>query len=248
MAVGPEIHINKNKKQLLQLLVQLIYEDLKKNSANNNLPDDEIVLSPVDAHLLQSLIDALLQDEEFILTSEFLENIATLDNNNVRQMKKIFLSFREARGKSRALEGIRWNEFQIRLGISNDFITKTSVVSPIPMETFIKKEKSLFISMRFPTAVTTELVKFVSQQKSNVIRVLRKENLLPKRSVKNVFSKIKEKISKNKYSIPKKKVYAATVLLSNMAVLYTTRDWSAIGVLSSMAGTASTIFTDDKKK
>ncbi len=251
----PDIHFSKNDKKLLLLLSNFLLEKIEGNE-KSNLSKNFIALSDSEAKELTSLLEKLINTKEFIETSYFIEIMSSMGLATEKNAREIYLSARKRRGRSRAMASHHWAKYLSRLGIKfkhpphyqqNPLKPNLYDVHPEEMlspDQFYKMEKRLFEKAGIHPKVINVLLMLLEKKAENII-VYRKPLGLEKGSLKKIYTTLLKEI-RARNAISKVNTCAALTLVANMSVLFTTRDWNAIGTISCMGGAAASLYNPKK--
>ncbi len=229
----PEVALNASDKKLLLLLGKLLTEE----ASTSNAPRDKILLSDTEAEELVQLLEKFLESRWFQESAYFVESLTRLDEAVVA--KELFLSNRQHRGRSRALASIHWEDFRRRFGkapVWNPHVSATAM----PFEHFRKMEKRLFEAAGLSPRVVRMLLKFLDSQRKDVEGA--RSNQMPlehgdvKRPILETLNPIRGDRRHADRELSPTKVSAAIVVIADVSVLISTRDWGVAGKMSTIAG------------
>jgi len=237
----PEIILTKEQKKLLLLLKNLLSENLEGTGLGHNLPEGEITLTKAEAEGLVKILENLLENKLFLENVFFSEEITKIQTNKIENLREVYLSRRKILGRSRAASTMQWAAFLSRLGPNfKPYPYRTSAT--LEFDYFCEMERRLFLELDFPPKLADLLVKEIAEKEKAIsdIRFQGKElkrgtfNSFFKNSIRSIKSFSKKDLFKTSLSL--KDTKALIIICSNMAVLFTTRDWSVAGVISMWVG------------
>lgn len=236
-------------KRLLSLMAKLLLECVDSDAAGSNLPSGVIALTDKEADELINRLEDLLNSRGFIEACYFVEGLTLPGEQNESRLREIYLSARKRRGRSRALASIHWSEFRSRLGIKESPALATRTV-PMDFEYFKKMEERLLSTTGIHPRVITLIMRVVSSQAQQLEQIRRGQRSLQHGTVKPlvadpIFRWREQRSQSRDLRISTTKIAAAITIVANISVLFTTRDWSVTGTLSTMVGALAAAAADD---
>lgn len=246
----PTPTLSTNDRRLIKLMATLLLEQIEGQSISSNRSADEVVLTDQEAGELLELLDRLVESKQFVETATFVEGLAGANTVNDRQLREIYLSARKRKGRSRAVASYHWAEFCVRLGIVKGPIWNVSA-TPMSLEHFYEMERRLLSAAGVAPRVIAVVMKVVIAQSSGLQRLREGKQSLSRGVVKQAiidpFLRLRERsaqrIGSRQVSVTR--VAAALTLMSDISIMFTTRDWSVAGTLSTMAGALAATVTPE---
>jgi len=232
------------RRKLLVLLAKLLDESLDDEPSHSNRPAGKIVLTDSERQELRKLLSELASDRSFVVAVTFVDGLAGRSNLTESELREIYLSERRKRGRKRALASMHWADFLARLGRTSGPIYSLKSTDQMSFDYFHRMEERLFQALGFSQRVTNYLLRKISNTKPAVeaARDPLGEGLSPKRSLlaesraelERLEMLLHDKISGHNVSV--NRIASMTTVVSNLSVLFTTRDWSVAGFMSVIAG------------
>lgn len=238
----PSVNFSTEEKALLIFISEILLEYLDSQGGNSNLPEKHIALTDKQCIELKGLISKLLAHPKFDVVDLFFKLIHLNRFSGGERAKKIYMEGRSSLGKSTAMSSYQWDELRQRIGglsWSDTLIVRTE---PMSEAHFLKMETMLFNELyNEEKLIKQSVANYLSLQTLKRLGKLQKKRARRKntqiKSVKYIFEKLNEAAQKQKM-LTVENLEAAAFVLSNSSVLFTTRDWTATGVLSLMVGTS----------
>lgn len=237
-------------KRLLSLLSTLLLERLDAASSMSNLPGDNIALTDAEAEELALLLERLLDDPDFKKACVFIEELGDHKGRNLSFLREIYLSARRKLGRSRAVASIQWSDFLARLGLREPDAWYVRG-KPMSLDYFRGMERKLFHAADLNPRVVSFVMKLIAQQDAQLEEIRAGRRSIIKGTIDKALRapllKLRAAGAKvAKRDISSKRVAATITIVSNLSVLYTTRDWSVTSVLSTLAGALIEATAEDK--
>ncbi len=203
-------------------------------------------MSNKEADTLVTLLEEFASSKKFIESAYFVEKITQLNTNNDSDIREIFLSWRKFYGRSRAMSSTHWHNFLRRIGKSGMPYGYVRGMSSSPYEMsydhFRNMERLLLIRSNVDIRIKSIIL--------NVIDMYEKETDLARRGELPIttgsISKIPNEISRTviqdidsaNYGSKLSAVQIAGLMtvITDISVLFTTRDWGVAGTMSTIAG------------
>ena len=209
---------------------------------NTNRRHDLISLSPDETKEFLALLTELIEDKSIIVSLSFVDGLAGLGNPTESQLREIYLSERKRRGRTRALASKQWADFWARLGRQSGWSRWGIATEKMSYEHFLDMERRLFRALKFPEKVKAYLIERVSAARGSVEEALESRDLanasdsLSRRTM-DLLKQLRAALrSADGTSLPTNQVAGLAIVVSNLSVLFTTRDWSAAGTMSAISG------------
>jgi hypothetical protein len=229
----PEPSFSRNDRRLLALLLKLLSEETAEKSANAG---DEMPMTDSEYSQLEECIEELLSSREFLNATHFIELLSAGEQERSREL---YLRGRTRAGRTRALASKQFGEFMARLG--QPYPHRWGVnAEEMSFEHFLRMERQLFLSIGVNERVADLLMRYIMLQVDDVERMRSGHKNFPEfsliRSLKTILSPVRNRLSEIRFPVGSNQLTGAFIVISNLSVLYTTRDWSVTGTLSTFAG------------
>ena len=235
--------LEKRRERLLLLLSKLLNEALLMDDRPTNQSKDLIPLSYEEERELRLLLGELLESREFFIKLSFVDGVAGVNALSEEQLREIYLSERKLLGKTRALASKQWADFLTRIGTASGWSRWGVSTSEMTFAHFLEMERRLFVSLRFPTRVNRYLIQKVSETEALIGRSLKSiSKKIPHTAIefrtRDLIATLVETLRSGKHvsSLSTNQIAGLTITISNLTVLFTTRDWSAAGTMSAISG------------
>lgn len=205
-----------------------------------NAPAGHVLLSEQDARQLLELMESLLEDERFIRRLQYVKTMLETSGHELELERKLV----RLTGKRPIAAGIgmtaeNMRKRRVRIGVLRQ--SRERDPSPVTFQHFLKMEELLYNDLGVGPAVSELLLRVAVQNEVALMALVRavhdEKRVHPPSSlslgaIKRAFvSRLREAHSKE---MPANKLIGLTTLVANGSVLFTTRDWDAIGVLSQL--------------
>jgi hypothetical protein len=244
----PENWLTDTDRELLQLLAELVTDTPFKY--RGNLSPGETALSDEEAYRLVELLDELQSSRKFIEGSYFVEKITMGVNKPDSDLREIFLSWRKHYGRSRALSSGHWRNFLHRLGIEN-YASSYLVGDPfiqgkqMSYEYFREMERTLLSQRGVSQRIRAIVLTVVDTYAKDVNAARKGERKLPDGAISKLPATIIHSLSSKagSRSLSSSKIAGLMTAVTDMSVLFTTRDWSVAGTISTIAGGFAAVST-----
>jgi len=230
----------------------LLNEFLTEAAAASNKDSGAIVLSEAERYELFTLLGEVLQDRSLIVGLAFVDGIVGANELTEEQLREIYLSERKRAGKTRALASKQWADFLTRMGRQSGWSRWGVASFPMRYEYFLEMEQRLFGRMKFPHRVSEYLWLIVSKARERVEEVLAHQalprpNLSLSRYLKSFVIELQQMLASpvGDAHLSSRQIAALVIVLTNTSVLFTTRDWSAAGTMSAIAGGTAELLPKD---
>jgi hypothetical protein len=244
----PEPQMTEREKKLAQLLIYLL-EEQNGGANTNNISGEFIPLSDNERKEILVLLKDYESTKKFLHDSQFINALSPAGRND-SIARELYLSGRMRVGKTRTMASKQWAEFQRRLFRDNsehrnfDNSWGTSGRGAMTFKRFRQMEKKLFESFNISDRTKQALLSVVDKAEGHVeafranAESLKRFNY--KQNMIGVIQSIRSELQEtNKQEISFSKASKAIFVISNLSVLYTTRDWNVAGTMSVVAGNAS---------
>ena len=237
----PEPKFRDSDKKLLMLMGRLLLEYVDQGSMGTNVPANKITLTDSEATALLEGLETLSGSREFREASYFVEAITSQDPKEEIRAREIYLSGRQRRGRSRILATADWLDFKARLGIGQEVFSWTRRPGLLDFTRLQNMERRLLLAAGLDKrAVDIAMVTLVSQ-KQEIEELRNRRRQLRHGIIRNLvlipFHKWRDRVMD--LEISKDRITAAILIVTDVSVLFTTRDWNVVGTLSSLAGAAN---------
>ncbi|WP_394688370.1 hypothetical protein [Hoeflea sp.] len=248
----PEIHDGERISRAAQLLGRLIESQRSDFPSTNNVPADHVVFSQSEAAELAELLKFLSDDKRFWIKMKFVEGMLNFGPENEGYLRETYLSERRLLGKTRALASKQWADYLARLGIASPWSKWGSGATKMPFEHFRRMEEILLRRFRVPNGAISSAMDGLSQLEPEFDRGLFEEGVrAARREFIEDFYRFIEKFTDFLRSNRDGSVFSTAksisimIVLVDSSVLFTSRDWSAAGTMSTVAGSTWHIFNSN---
>jgi hypothetical protein len=227
-------------KRLLLLMSKLALESLAHHAAGRNLPSDRVSLTNDEAAELVASLEQFVNSREFLEAASFVEGITSPDPHEEKRTREIYLSVRKRKGRSRALASTHWAEFRIRLGMSNQG-ARNARAMPMEFDYFRHMERDLLLAAGIDPRVVDLADRLILKKRSELEQMRSGQLAIGRGNLKRtVAGPIKDGRINGAgildQGISTLRVLASIQIVTDISVLFTTRDWSVAGTLSTMSG------------
>lgn len=234
----PKIRNKRNRERLVALLSRLLIEQL--NEANPNAPRDQVILSRTEAEELRSLIEEVLSEKEFFFGLAFVDGLIGRNKYREENLREIYLSERKKHGYSRALSSSQWHQFLTRLGLNaGDLSTLVRAANKMTFSHFQRMEDKLFSSLDIPHSVRHYLSAKVLAKKDEIEDLRERASNFSANQAQGIADETKrllEFLAEDRDTLSSNQIAGITIVTANTSVLFSTRDWSVAGTMSTIAG------------
>ena len=235
---SPKPAIDRDRSRLVELLGQLL--DEKLSSDNNNLPAGELALSASERTELQDLVERVSTERSFFVALVFVDGILGNKGATEQSLREIYVSERKRRGYSRVLSSGAWHQFKTRLGgRSEDLSTYLRAARRMPYEHFMRMERRLLSFYRLPDRVRDYVVNTVEKERAkleSIREVLFTRSHDAYHSVQQNTKELLDQVRQRGETMSSQQLAGLVCVVADSSVLFTTRDWSVAGTISTMAG------------
>jgi hypothetical protein len=239
----PQPKLSSTERALLLLLAELVTGHRR---GPTNLPSDATILSEREAGLLLELLEEFATSKKFIESAYFVERLTQIDIEDDSDVREIFLSWRKFYGRSRSMASTHWFDFMRRLGRTRPKygyvrgLTKTP--DEMSYEHFREMERLLLKRSGVGDRVQSIILSVVDKYRSDVEASRHGERPLLNGSISKlpaaISNSLKNDMERNLGTLKLTANRAAGLMtvLTDVSVLFTTRDWGVAGTISTIAG------------
>ena len=248
----PQPKLSSTEKALLRLLAQLV---VSQPCCPTNLPTDRTILSEQEAELFLQLLEELAASKKFIESAYFSERLTQPGAENDGDIREIFLSWRKFYGRSRSMASTHWFDFLRRFGRTRSKYGYVRDLTRIPDEMayahFREMERLLLRRSGVGSRVQAIILAVVDKYQAEVESARHGDNPLPSGSISKLPTRIANAIKKERdsnlgtISLSSTQAAGLMTVLSDVSVLFTTRDWGVAGTISTIAGGVAAISAAD---
>ncbi|WP_156894057.1 hypothetical protein [Erythrobacter cryptus] len=212
-----------------------------------NRGDGFAELSDSEARRLVELLEEFISSKRTQEAAFLLEQIFSGVSGDLKRAREVYLKGRVERGRTRAVASVQWNEFLMRLGVypstqAEHIYWHRASVNPMPLDYFLRMETRLVEATGIHPRVRSLILSYVRLSFSGLSRVLSGEETLNAGQVLRKPKEIRDELTFGfKHPVGQKtlsvnKIAGVMTIVMDMSVLYTTRDWSVAGLMSTIAG------------
>jgi hypothetical protein len=239
----PQPKLSSTERALLRLLAQLVSG---LPSGRSNLPADRAVLSEVEAELLLRLLEEFAASKKFIESVYFAERLTQPNIESDADIREVFLSWRKFYGRPRSMASTHWSDFLRRLGRTKSKYGHVKGLTRVSDEMayghFREMERLLLRRSGVGPRVQAIVLAVVDKYEREVEAARHGDNALQPGSIMKLPHAIGETI-RNEWntnfgtiSISSTQAAGLMTVLTDVSVLFTTRDWGVAGTMSTIAG------------
>ena len=237
-------------KRLRVLMAKLLLEHMDQGAVGSNLPAGMVTLTDGEANELIARIEDLVNSRDFLEASYFVEGLTIPGVEEEARVREIYLSARRRRGRTRVLASTHWSEFQVRLGITRNVVRGTRA-EPMSFEYFREMEKRLLLAAGIHRRVIELVIRVVGSQAPQIEEIRIGQRSLGHGTVRQLvidpLRRWHEQLANFQgRHVSTTRIAAALTIVADTGVLFTTRDWSVAGTLSTMAGALARIIHDGR--
>jgi hypothetical protein len=241
---SPELFFTRADRELLQLLEQLIL-CWDERDGRSNFAAGEVPLSTSEANSLLHLLEEFIQSLKFVEGAYLIEGLFGGRALTDPSLRDIYLKWRRRVGRSRAVATIQWENLLKRVGVSvgapNPRIWYRASAVPMPLDHFERMEMKLADAAHVHPRVKALILKVVQARRDYLEAVRFGREKLPRGSIAdapkpllNALRKQREPVGTPPMSTTK--LAGIMTIVMDFTAIYTTRDWSVTGFLSTVAG------------
>lgn len=242
----PELFLSSSDRELLRLLAELVlqWDDPR---AGSNYTRETAPLSAVESETLLRLLEGFVTSKKFVEGSYLIEKIFGGGSLYDSELRDIYLSWRRRVGKSRAVATIQWENLLGRVGIwttdrGNPQVWYRANASPMELEYFLKMEARLASAARLHPRVKALILDFVKARLKAIEEIRFGRQKIEAGQVSDGPKSLLSHLQDNRPNpsetppVSKSKLIGVMTIVLDFSALYTTRDWSVAGFLSTVAG------------
>jgi hypothetical protein len=242
-ARAPEIYLSSDDRRLLELLARLVADD--EWTGDNIKSGQEVAISDREAGELLLLLEQFSASRQFVEGAHFTELLFSDRLIDDEPAREIYLASRKRRGRSRALASTHWQEFLVRIGLSNNrggyWRAAPSVQARrMDIQKFLTLERALIESTGLHPRVQSLILRSVAAKTNSIDMIRNGEAQMPKGSLTQLPKRVAQEIQASRAvgvkPMSTQKMIGLMTIVSDISVLFTTRDWNVVGTISSMAG------------
>jgi hypothetical protein len=235
---NPRVTSDEDRVRMVQLLSRLLEERLLAN--NRNLPIDGVALSESENREIRRLVQSISSDRSFFVAVAFVDGLLGSKKLTEEQLREIYLSERKRRGYSRALASGTWYDFRTRLGgPSGSLSTYLRGARRMPFEHFLKMEDRLLSVLGVGSPVRVLVVSVVNSHRQRIEKL--RDQIFSgsdpeKEPLEHLVQELLKQLDERRDMLSTNQIAGLATLIANTTVLFSTRDWSVAGTMSTMAG------------
>lgn len=245
----PDLVLSETDREVLLLLGRLVIASESKS--NSNFGPDDVPLSPREAQTLLELLEQFASSKLFIEGAYFCEAITNENSWCNEHVKEIYFSWRSKRGKTNVSTQEHWKEFTVRAGFStseNAWIWPARItrspVRPMTLQHFVAMERKLAEEAGLHPRVRELIMNFINDSLPKLRDIRQHRAKIREGSIQSTVTTITKELSNHvngfeSSPMPRRKLIALSTIIMDTGAFFATRDWTATGVLSTLAGVAS---------
>lgn len=239
----PQPKLSATERALLLLLARLA---VSEPVGSTNLPSDRAVLSEKEAVILLKLLEEFSTSKKFVESAYFVESMSQTDLAVDGDVREIYLSWRKFYGRSRSMASTHWHSFLRRIGrdrIPYGYVRSIGA-SPYEMSyAHFRNMESLLLSRSGVGERVKSLILAVIDKYENETNAARRGDLplasgsilkIPRTISNSIESELK--IGIGSPAISSTQAAGLMTVITDVSVLFTTRDWGVAGTISTIAG------------
>ena len=240
----PDLFFTNTDLELLRLLGDLVL-CWDENAERANYPAGEVPLSPAEARQLLRLLEAFVSSRKFVEGSYLIERLFGGEAFTDPNLRDVYLGWRKRVGKSRAVATVQWENLLRRIGLSvgapNPPIWYRASAQPMPLDHFVKMEMKLADAAHVHPRVKALIYKLVEARKEYLTEVRFGRRKLTSGAISEapkplIYALRKSASRTGAAPMSTTKLAGIMTIVMDFSALYTTRDWSVTGFLSTIAG------------
>lgn len=237
----PRIRLLRYERRFLEILESYLLQVLEQTA----LSSPQVHLSNAELNELFSLVQAFGESKRFresayLIEALYREKIVASHSSlqRIHATKAGLTSGRNPWARH------NWIDFNARAGNAPILPDRPTNTKPMNFEHFLKMEEVLFEELQLETKVSELLLSEVRAQQGEIEHIRNSRKGLPSNLLYKLIESVPESFRKAPTSdflnkpVETKKAAGILTIVANMSVLYSTRDWSVTGVLSTLAGAA----------
>lgn len=244
----PSPGLNRDTQRLLELLDELLsHADIVDHVGNRSA--NTVLLSDKEGSELALLFDRLLESRDFIETLYFVDQLYGRSEPDLNALKTIFVAASKRKGRPVNIQStLKWQQFMIRLGVKLPMWPNHNI-RPMPFDYFLRMERQLLEYLRLNDHTCQIMMKIVERGRErqeqirkfnfDEIRGERLDRLYEPQSslLARVRKRAREIFSDTiRRDVSAEQLGGLAIIVSNSAVMFTTRDWGVAGTISTMSG------------
>lgn len=240
----PQPILTSTERELLRLLAEILVGPIPRGGSN--YPSDTSVLSQSEATRLLKLLEDFAELKKFKQGAYFAEQITKPDLSHDDNLREIYLSWRKRNGRSRALASTQWFDFLRRFGRMRQNYAYVRGLTKAPDEMsyahFREMEKLLLTGSTLHPRVTSIIMQVIDNFEMQVESSRFGFSPLKSGAISNlpkiVISSVQNFIDRNSPDIllSNTQVSGLMTVVSDVSIMFTTRDWGVAGTISTIAG------------
>lgn len=241
----PALFLTPNDKELLYLAGELVLAE-EGIAWRSNRDPEYIPLSDAEAATLLALLEEFISTKRLKESAYFVENVFSQSYDAAR-LREIYLKWRKRYGKSRAVATVQWQNFLARLGAiasfaGSDRIWYRATATRMSSAHFLRMEHRLIEASGLSPHVKSLIVEYLNSRIDQVEQVRNRTLTLRSGQVAAKPREIIEALKRDASTpvghepIKTTKIAAVMTIVLDLSALYTTRDWSVTGFMSTVAG------------
>jgi hypothetical protein len=238
-------------KRLLELVDHLLSSAEAQEGRANQAPGT-VLLSDKEAAELAMHFERLLQSREFLEAIYFVDQIYGRSDVDLNVLKSIFVRGTKRYGRGANIHStLKWHQFLTRLGAARiqAYWPPHRDVQPMSFDHFLRMERRLLEHFRF-SVKTRELLMVIAAHGRDTHEHLRDFDFTkihgerldrPHEVGVSVVRRVRERAKvifgdAMKREPSAQQLAGLTTLVTNLSVMFTSRDWGVAGTISTMCG------------
>lgn len=232
---APQPTITRLESDLLVLLAKIVLDE-NSFSHGGNVGSDRLVLSDEKARELCDLLTEYIGSRAFVRGTTFVEMMFDGRLDNDHNAREIYLASRKDMGRTRVLASRQWADFKARLGLAVSPFE--AGVRPMDSSQFIEMEKRLLRKLAVHPALENLIENLVIDRIEIFDKIEKREKILVPGQIRGSAVKLigQLKGSFGGIDISRTQVVGIATVVSDVTVMFSTRDWGVAGTLSTVAG------------
>lgn len=231
----PQPLLTPTDKELLVLLSKIVLEE-NRHSYDGNVGADRLLIGDEDAAALCNLLTEYSNSRVLVRAATFAEMVADGKLSDDSKAREVYLKSRSERGRTRVLSSRQWADFRARLGLAVPAYS-TGVVPMEPIQ-FVEMEVRLLRALRVHPALEKLIEDLVIRRTDLFERFEKREQILSSGQIRRGFISLAERLSGSLGGIhvSKAQIVGVATVVSDVTVMFSTRDWGVAGTLSTITG------------
>lgn len=232
---SPQPLLTPTDKELLLLLSKLVLEE-NRHSYDGNVGADRLLISDEDAATLCDLLTKYANSHAFIRAATFAEMVSDGRLSDDSKAREIYLRSRSERGRTRVLSSRQWADFRARLGLSVP--AYSTGVTRMESVQFVEMEVRLLRALRVHPALEKLIEDLVVRRTDLFERFERREQILLSGQIRRGVMSLVDCLrgSLGGIHVLRTQIVGVATVVSDVTVMFSTRDWGVAGTLSTIAG------------